>query len=85
MAGKYFTRQDREEIAKAWASNASVLEIAEAMGVHRSTVYRELKLGETEALDVNQRHVYDPEQAQRRFQENLRNRGKRQNRPAATA
>lgn len=77
MNGKYFARQDREAIATAWASGASVAEIADAMGVHRCTIYRELKLGETDALDENQRHVYDPEKAQRSFQENLRSRGKR--------
>lgn len=75
MSGKYFGPTERAEIAQAWGGYASVAEIAKKMGVARKTIYEELRRGQDGQLDQNQRPVYNPELAQRRFQENLRRRG----------
>ena len=54
-------------------------EIATHLGKSRKTIYAELRRGQDgEKLDRNQRPAYDPELAQRRFQANLRRRGKPQ-------
>lgn len=46
-------------------------EIAERLGVHLSTVYREIKRGTAPQTDE-----YDPDYAERRYQVNLSNKGK---------
>lgn len=74
---KYITQDARQSIAECWENGARVLDIAQIVGVHPSTIYEELKRGETGNLDKNQRMEYDPELAERRFQENLRRRGNR--------
>jgi len=76
MSGKYLGPEDRQVIAQAWAAYSSVAEIAQKVGVAKKTIYEELRRGQDGQLDHNQRHAYDPELAQRRFQENLRRRGK---------
>ena len=77
MSGKYLGPEDRQVIAQAWAAYSSVAEIAQKVGVAKKTIYEELRRGQDgEKLDHNQRPAYDPELAQRRFQENLRRRGK---------
>ena len=76
MRGKYFGPAERELIAKAWAGYSSVAELAQQVGVAKTTIYEELRRGQDGQLDHNQRPAYDPELAQRRFQENLRRRGK---------
>lgn len=76
MSGKYLGPAEREIIAKAWAGYSSVAEIAQQVGVAKKTIYEELRRGQDGQLDHNQRLAYDPELAQRRFQENLRRRGK---------
>uniref|UniRef100_A0AAU8B6W6 RNAseH protein n=1 Tax=Dulem virus 34 TaxID=3145752 RepID=A0AAU8B6W6_9CAUD len=76
MSGKYLGPAERQVIAQAWGSYSSVAEIAQRLGVARKTIYEELRRGQDgEKLDHNQRPVYDPELAQRRFQANLRRRG----------
>lgn len=77
MSGKYLGPEDRQVIAQAWADYSSVAEIAQKVGVAKKTIYEELRRGQDgEKLDHNQRPAYDPELAQRRFQESLRRRGK---------
>ena len=79
MSEKYISPAEREYIAKAWRNYASVAEIATHLGKSRKTIYAELRRGQDgEKRDRNQRPVYDPELAQRRFQANLRRRGKPQ-------
>ncbi len=79
MSEKYISPAEREYIAKAWRNYASVAEIATHLGKSRKTIYAELRRGQDgEKLDRNQRPAYDPELAQRRFQANLRRRGKPQ-------
>lgn len=79
MSEKYINPTEREYIAKAWGEYASVAEIADHLGKSRKTIYAELRRGQDgDRLDHNQRPAYDPELAQRRFQANLRRRGKAQ-------
>lgn len=44
---KYLTYEDRKRIEKMVARGVRVTEIAEAIGVHRATIYRELRRGES--------------------------------------
>lgn len=77
MSGKYLGPAERVKISEAWAKYATVREIAGMLGVAPKTIYQELKRGnDGGALDKNQRPAYDPELAQRRFQANLRRRGR---------
>ena len=64
-------------------SKISVREIAALVGVAPKTIYQELLRGSNGTLDKNSRKAYNPELAQRRFQESLRRRGKPLNRTRA--
>ena len=72
MSNKYLGPADRRLIAEKWAAYASVREIAALVGVAPKTIYQELR-----------RQAYNPDLAQRRFQESLRRRGKPLNRTRA--
>ena len=52
-------------------------EIAEELGVHISTVYRELKRGETGGLNGNYCPAYSAETAEKAVRRSMRNRGRR--------
>lgn len=70
--------EDRKVIAAMYADGAIAADIAEKIGVSRSTVYTELKRGrDGVALDKNFRPAYDPVLAQKRVQEGLRRRGRK--------
>lgn len=68
---------DRKRIEEMWLEEKSVKEIAEAVGAHRASVYKELQRGETGEYDRNQRREYSADLAQRRFHESMKNRGRR--------
>ena len=69
---------DRKTIASMYANGAIAGEIAQKIGVSRTTVYTELKRGQDGVtLDKNFRPAYDPELAQKRVQEGLRRRGRK--------
>lgn len=76
------TMSDRCTLAKMYAEEKSVLEIANKLGCHPQTIYDELKRGDTGKLDKNHRQAYDPDLAQRTVQANLHRCGRR--RRAAT-
>ena len=76
MQYKYVTYQDRQQISARYLNDERVADIAAALGLSLTSVYRELKRGETGSLDRNQRMAYDPTLAQRRTQKNLKRRGK---------
>lgn len=76
MSNKYLGPAERRLIAEKWAAYASVREIADLVGVAPKTIYMELRRGSDGTLDANSREAYNPELAQRRFQESLRRRGK---------
>ena len=73
MQAGYFNLEERRQLAEAWEGGQSVRQIAKTMGVHETTIYRELRRGEvgTNVLDGNYRRRYDPELAQKRFMEHL--------------
>lgn len=50
-------------VAKLYREGRQVQEIAEAVGLHETSVYRELNRGLTEELDEHGNFVYDPEKA----------------------
>lgn len=80
---KYLTLQDRELFEREYSAGARVADIAEALGIHLGTAYKELARGAVldeygdPVLDKQQRQAYSAEVAQRRVQEGLRRRGKR--------
>ena len=51
--------------------------IAEKVGSHVATIYRELQNGYTGAVDEYGRRVYSAEIAQRTFERNIKRRGER--------
>lgn len=73
----HLTWKNRLKIERMLKEKRSVQEIADALHVHNSTIYREIKRGLTqqrtsELVDVE---VYCPETAQRKYQENLQAKG----------
>lgn len=73
----HLTWKNRLKIEKMLKEKRSVREIADALHVHNSTIYREIKRGLTqqrtsELVDVE---VYCPETAQKKYQENLQAKG----------
>lgn len=55
---KRIVYQDRKKIEEMEKAGAKVTEIAEAIGVHRATIYNELRRGGTPySADVAQRSV----------------------------
>lgn len=70
--------EDRKAIAVMYAEGVRAADIAEKIGVSRTTVYTELKRGQDGVtLDGNLRFAYDPVLAQKRVQEGLRRRGRK--------
>lgn len=52
-------------VAKLYREGRQVQEIAEAVGLHETSVYRELNRGLTEELDEHGNFIYDPDKARR--------------------
>ena len=81
MANKKGSRQltwtDRISIEALKKAGHSVMEIAEQLGVHRSTIYNELKRGEYmhRNSDYTETLSYSPNKAQMKAEENLKARG----------
>ena len=75
---KAITFDDRKTIASMYGAGAVAVEIAEKVGVSRTSIYAELKRGQDGVtLDKNFRPAYDPALAQKRVQEGLRRRGRK--------
>lgn len=78
MANKKGSRQltwtDRISIEALKKAGHSVIEIAEQLGVHRSTIYNELKRGEYmhRNSDYTETLSYSPNKAQMKAEENLK-------------
>lgn len=74
---KSLTWADRIKIEALKKAGHSIIEIAEQLHVHRSTIYRELKRGEYEHLNSNYttERRYSPDIAQKKAEENLKVRG----------
>ena len=71
---KYFTYEDRKHFEEQYNAGAALPDIADTLGVHISTIYRELNRGST----GDGRAGYDAELAQKTMLESLKRRGKRQ-------
>lgn len=74
---RYMTLADRQKLESLYLKGERVQDIADTIGVHVATVYKELKRGETGRLDRNMRPEYSATLAQRRLTENFRKRGRR--------
>ncbi|MDO4292143.1 MAG: IS30 family transposase [Eubacteriales bacterium] len=74
---RQLTRADRIKIEALLKEGLSKAKIAAHLGVHRSTIYNELKRGEYEHLnsDYTTEIRYSPDKAQERAEENLKVRG----------
>nr|WP_317380297.1 IS30 family transposase [uncultured Faecalimonas sp.] len=74
---KQLTRADRLKIEALHKAGHKVEEIAEHIGVHRSTIYRELRRGRYihTNSDLTEEERYSPDIAEERYQRNLRDKG----------
>ena len=68
---------DRQTLEALYLEGDRVQDIADQIGVHVATVYKELKRGETGGLDRNMRREYSATLAQRRLAENFKRRGRK--------
>lgn len=74
MSKRHLTLKDRMELEALYEKGRGVEQIAAKLKVHRSTVYNELKRGDTGEMDGNGRMGYSAELAQRTVIENYRRR-----------
>ena len=74
---KHLSKTDRLRIEAHTRDKKSPKEIAEILGVHVSTIYRELKRGQYEHLnsDYTTEMRYSPDIAEERYRENLKAKG----------
>lgn len=78
MSGyRYLTLSDRQKLEALYLEGYRVQDIADRIGVHVATIYKELKRGETGRLDRNMRREYSATLAQRRLAENFKRRGRK--------
>lgn len=78
MSGyRYMTLADRQKLEALYLKGERVQDIADQIGAHVATVYKELKRGETGELDRNMRREYSAMLAQRRLAENFKKRGRK--------
>lgn len=66
----------RGTIAEMYREGCRVPEIAAAVGMHETSVYREINRGLTDELDENGRFIYDPDKARLDAALARRNKGK---------
>lgn len=74
MTRRHLTLKDRENLERLYKKGYSAEKIAAELKVHRSTVYNELKRGDTGKMDCNGRIGYSAEQAQQSIILNYRKR-----------
>lgn len=67
LGGRHLTIEDRRELEKYYLDRISVESIAETLRVHRSTIYNELRRGDTGRVDKNGNCEYSAELAQKRI------------------
>ena len=75
---RYFTYEDRKQLEDLYNAGSALTYIAEKLGVHLATIYRELNRGSTGELDANGRAGYSAELAQKTMLESLKRRGRKQ-------
>lgn len=74
LGKRHLTLKDRAELEELYNKGRGVEEIAAKLNVHRSTVYNELKRGDTGEMDSNGRIGYSAELAQQEIINNYRRR-----------
>lgn len=67
MGGRHLTIEDRRKLEKYYLDRISVESIAETLRAHRSTIYNELRRGDTGRVDKNGNCEYSAELAQKRI------------------
>ena len=77
MICRYLTYEDRKRLEALYGAGEGLPEIAEELGVHLSTIYRELARGSMPGLDRNGRSCYAADLAQEVFAASLKRKGKR--------
>ena len=76
MKKRHLELKDREKLERLYAKGRRVEEIAAELKVHRSTIYNELRPGDTGEMDENGRVKYSALLAQRTTLDNYRQRRK---------
>ena len=76
MKKRHLELKDREKLERLYAKGRRVEEIAAELKVHRSTIYNELRRGDTGEMDENGRVKYSALLAQRTTLDNYRQRRK---------
>lgn len=74
---RYLTLADREALESHYLKGERPQDIADALGVHVATIYKELKRGDTGDVDRNMRQGYSAKLAQLRLQKNFKCRGRK--------
>ena len=75
---RYFTYDDRKQLEELYGAGSALTYIADKLGVHLATIYRELNRGSTGEIDANGRAGYSAEIAQKTMLESLKRRGRKQ-------
>jgi len=81
MTCRYMTFDDRKKLEELYAKGEELAALANSLGVHLATIYRELARGYTGELDANGRSGYSADIAQKTVQDSIKRRGHRK--PAA--
>lgn len=83
---KVLNAEDREQIFRGWERGDTCMDIAYKLGVSITTVYNELKRGQTDEFNSEtMRWGYDPEKGAQVYMENIKKRGNRAPRAGAAA
>lgn len=73
---KYIDLSGRKLIEKLYLSGVRPADIAEEMEMTTATIYRELERGYTGELDKNGKREYNPNVAQEKIQNSMKQRGR---------
>lgn len=77
MTFRYLTFDDRKKLENLYIHGEDLCTIANHIGVHLATIYRELMRGYTGELDINGRNGYSADIAQKTILTNLKHRGRK--------
>lgn len=86
MGQKVLSRDDRKAIFKGWERGDSAMDIAYRLGVSMTTIYNELRRGQTDEFNQEtMRWGYDPDKGAQTYMDNIKKRGNRAPRKEAAA
>lgn len=77
MTCRYMTFDDRKRLEELYTKGDELTSIADSLGVHLATIYRELARGYTGEIDKNGRSGYSADLAQKAILESLKRRGRK--------